>query len=145
MHIKRITESAPKELPVSLVDFICYKNSKSALQEIRLWIGDEKFLDMLNMFSGSYILIPQGEKLSSLYHDYMAALAIQRIRIARRGKDLSGWNQQEGELIKIAKRSKLRDKTVYKRGLKTLKMMDRIKRWKRSLEIWKKKFLEDKV
>jgi hypothetical protein len=141
VYLRKIDEIRPNGFPISLVDYICYRNSKSALQEIRVWLGDEKFISMLNLFAGSYILFPPSGKLTDLYYDYLAAVAIDKINKAKKNRDLAEWNSCEATLQTIARRANRRYRTAYIRGMKVLRKLEKISEWIKKMEIWRKKFL----
>jgi len=128
------------ELGVTLTDFICYQNAKASLNEIKAWLGDAKFLEMLNLFAGSYLLIPPAKDLISDMYDYMAALCIARIKNARKTKDLRLWSEQEEVLHKIARRTKRTYRYVRTRGMRCLQKMDKIKLWSRKMKIFESKY-----
>lgn len=139
---KLIEDYYYEELEVSLSDFICFQNSRSSLYEIKTWIGEAKFNEMLNLFAGSYILIPPAKNLISSLYDYMAALAVARIKIARKNKDLRKWSEQETVLHRIAKKTKRTYSYVQARGAGTLRKIEKIKEWTKKMAIWDKKFLD---
>jgi hypothetical protein len=111
------------------------------MNELKTWLGDAKFLELLNLFAGSYIMIPPTKKLLFDMYDYMSALAIIRIKKARKAKDLRGWSEQESVLGKIAKRTKRTYRCVRFRGIATLRKIERAKDWAKKMKIWDEKHL----
>lgn len=146
MRAGRVVEEINYEgLPASFADFICYQYRKLALQELRFHIGDEKkFIEFLNNFAGSYIMLPTGKKLMTLTYDYLAALTVLKIKNAKRNKDLRDWNRQEEALQKIAKKLGRKYRYVYLRGIKILRDLDKVSKWIKGLENWKAKFIGGK-
>src|SRR5262252_8381353 len=127
--MKIVGDQFYEELGVSLTDFICYQNARSSLNEIKAWLGDAKFLEMLNLFAGSYLLIPTTKSLMADMYDYMGALACARIKACKKNKDFKGWSQQEQILHKIAKKTKRTYRYVHARALGTLKKIEKVKEW----------------
>jgi hypothetical protein len=139
--MKIVEDRYDEELGVSLMDFICYQNSRSSLNEIKTWLGEVKFLEMLNLFAGSYLLIPPTKTLMANMYDYMAALAIARIQKARKAKDFKEWSRQEEIIHKIAKRTKRTYQYVHSRAKGTLRKIEKVKQWSKKMEIWNNKHL----
>jgi hypothetical protein len=126
---------------VSLVDYLCYRHGKLSLQEMRLYIGEAKFVDFLNCFAGSYLMLPSSKKLKMDYYDYLSACTLLRIKAAKKEKNLKVWNQQESVLYKIAKKTKRKYKNVYQRAVKIVKGFQAIQLWKKKMDLWKDKYL----
>lgn len=136
-----IEEQSPAEMQITLLDYICFKQSRSSLQELRLLLGQHLLLELLNKLAGSYILLPSSKHMQRMTYDYAAALTVRRIKQARKERNLSKWNREEANLQKIAKKSKRTYKNTYMRGIQVLKETERIEQWKKRLEAWGKKFL----
>lgn len=141
MHSGILEEYAPPEMKMSMVDFICFKRTRSCLQELRLLLGQHVLIDILNKLAGTYILLPSTKDLTKLQYDYLAALTVQRIKKAKKDKDLSLWNQEEMNLQRIAKKTKRTYRYTYLRGITVLREAERVLEWKRKLETWGKKYL----
>jgi hypothetical protein len=139
--MKIVEDRYDEELGVSLMDFICYQNARSSLNEIKTWLGEAKFLEMLNLFAGSYLLIPPTKTLMANMYDYMAALALVRIQKCKKARDFKGWSQQEQILNKIAKRTKRTYQYVYSRAKGTLRKIEKAKLWSKKMDIWNSKHL----
>ena len=136
-----IEDFLPEEMKIGLVDYICYKHTRSSLQELRLILGQHQLLGILNKLSGSYIMLPSSKQILRLKYDFLAALTVKRIRQARKDKDMAAWNQEESNLQKIAKKTKRTYRYTYLRGIHVLKESERILLWRKKLETWSKKFL----
>lgn len=132
-----------EELGVTLVEYICCRNNASSMNELRMFLGDEKFLQLLNLFAGSYLILPPAKKLFNDMYDYMAALAVLRIKKMKKAKDLKGWSEQEEILHKIARRTKRTYRYVLVRGKRTLRKIEKVKEWSKKMKIWETKHLGD--
>lgn len=129
---------------VSIADFICYRNKKYSLQELRGWLGDDKFIDFINAFAGCYIIIPANKKIVGYYYEYMAALAVLKIKAAKKKRDFKEWNNQEEKLHQIAKKMRRLYRNVYMKGVKAVRDFEKIDGWKKNLVNWQKKHTEGK-
>ena len=143
MRTRVIEDRFYEELGITLVEYICYRNSASSMNELKTFLGDEKFLQLLNLFAGAYIVIPPSKKLFNDMYDYMAALAVLRISKCKKARDLKGWAEQEGILNKIARRTKRSYRYIHTRGVRTLRNIEKVKGWAKKMKIWEEKHLQE--
>jgi hypothetical protein len=134
-----------EELGVTLVEYICYRNSASSMNELKTFLGDEKFLQLLNLFAGAYIVIPPAKKLFGDMYDYMAALSVLRIKKCKKTRDLKGWTLAEASLHQIARRTKRDYRYIQTRGNRTLAKIEKVKEWSKKMKIWEEKHLGEKA
>lgn len=144
MGFGRVSWDFDEELGVGLVDYVCYKNDQCFLEELRQWLGDEHFIEMLNRFAGSYIILPSSMKLLGMYYDYHSAIALKKMRIARKKCDLVELVKQETVLTSIAKKTKRKYGWLLMRSSIILKELEKTREWAKKIKMWRAKYLGGK-
>lgn len=124
---------------VSLGDWISWRKRDCGLQELREWVGDQAFLQMLSIYCGEYLKFPPSKELLRLALDLELASCVDRIRIAKKAKDLDDLVAAEQQIVRVVRRLGRNYAWGVERGRTVLKQLRTVEGWKKDLALYRAK------
>lgn len=84
----------PDSIPL-ILKIICYKYQNYNLLALYMFLGQEKFGEFLDKFSGCYFKIPSPQKILKVIDEFRMAHIYQQMMKAYKDKDVKGWETLE--------------------------------------------------
>jgi len=101
MQIPNATTLTDKQKE-DLVTFICYKNQKNNIMNLRKAVGDSGLLSLLNMFAGTYMRFPTISVVVSLANQLHLIELYDQLLIASGSGNPKIWQEHEDRFVKFA-------------------------------------------
>lgn len=113
--IKKEIESLPPEKNLrNLLIYMCHRHNRMNLTDLLEFLGEEKFVEFIERFGGSYIRIPAPDRISNCIDHYRMLLLYNRINKFYKEKKLADWEEAERQFKLVCSRNHIRYETGFK-------------------------------
>jgi len=115
--------------PADFLDLVSYRNQQHNITNLRAVVGDEKYILLLDKFSGSYTRFPTPRNSMQAVDDIMLAQLWADLKDKAGQKGLVEWNEAETRFIRQAAKMGMEYQQAHRRAATVLKELIKARQW----------------
>ena len=115
--------------PADFLDLVSYRNPTHNILNLRKVVGDEKYILLLDKFSGSYTRFPTSKNLLEAIQDIVLVHLWEEVKEQKASNSVAAWNEAETRFIKHAQKMGMEYKAAARRAKGIIKELVTARTW----------------
>lgn len=121
--------------PSDFLDLVSHRNPTHNIINLRAVVGDEKYILLLDKFSGSYTRFPTAKNLMEAIQDIVLVRLWEEVKEKKASQNLAAWNEADARFVKQAQRMGMEYKAAVRRAKGITKELVVARNWANEHEL----------